>query len=145
MPRRSRLSGEEGDVRHRDPALAAALLLLLGSNGYGQIRPAEDTPSEAVSIGAAGSVGPIGNIGAFRFSAPLAPKWALDLTVGHVAGYGNDTRSGLDGGSFAATARYLWHGRKQSGATGYWLFGPMLQDMTDRTLVIVPGRSQIGR
>ena len=98
-----------------------------------------DRIAAPVSIGAAGAVGLMGNIGALRLSAPLAPKWGLDFTAGHVDGHGSPTTSGLEGLSVAAQARYHWHGRKPGGASGYWLFGPMVQGLTDRTLIIFPG------
>jgi hypothetical protein len=119
--------------------LAATLLLFFDSNGYGQPAHGPEASAEPVSIGAVGAFGPMGNVGAIRLSAPLAEKWSIDLTAGRVDGYGSATRSGLEGGNFAATVRYLWHGRKIGAATGYWLFGPMMQGLTHRTLIISPG------
>ena len=120
-------------------ALAFAAVLLCSSIVSAQPAAEADRASPPVSVGAEAAIGPMGNIGAVRLSAPLAPKWGLDFTLGMIDGHGTPTRSGLEGASVAAQARYHWHGRRPGGSSGYWLFGPMVQGMTDRTLIIYPG------
>jgi hypothetical protein len=73
-----------------------------------------------------------------RISAPASPRVGLDIAVGHVNGQG-DTRSGADGLVFGAQLRWHWHGRRTDGHSGYWLGGPLLMQMTDRTEIRWPG------
>jgi hypothetical protein len=103
---------------------------------------AKSPPREGPGIGAMGAIGLFGNIGAVRVSAPLHEKWGLDVTAGHVAGHGSPTSSGLEGYNFGAQLRWHWHGRRAGGASGYWLAGPLVQGMTDRTVIVFPGNNR---
>lgn len=106
--------------------------------------PALAQPRESISVGAAGALGVLGNVGAVRISGPAAERWGLDLTVGRVAGHGSPETSALGGASFAAQVRWLWHGRRQSGVSTYWIAGPMIQMGTERTEIRWPdGRRDV--
>lgn len=121
-------------MRGRILVLTTAAVLCAGT-GFAQ-------PRESIAIGGAGSVGVLGNVSAIRVSGAAAERWAIDLTVGRVDGHGSPTSSGLGGPSFAAQVRWLWRGRGTSGASGYWIGGPMVQMGTDRTEIRWPDGSR---
>lgn len=121
--------------------LAAALVT--GSSAAAQPRDAGER-RESISVGAAGALGVLGNVAAVRLSEPLNDRWRIDYTVGRVTGHGAVTSSRLGGASVAAHARWLWHGRRLSGLSTYWIAGPMIQTGTERSEIRWPdGRRDI--
>ena len=128
-------------MRHTVLAVVT-LALVCGAATGARAQEAGTPPLEGPSVGAMAAVGVFGNIGAVRVSAPLHAKWGLDLTAGRVGGHGSATSSGLEGYNFGAQVRWHWHGRGASGASGYWLTGPLVQGMTERTVIIFPGNNR---
>ena len=126
-------------------AIVIWVLVTLLNASLALAQPRESTPPrESISVGAAAALGVLGNVAALRVSGPAHERWGVDLTVGHVSGHGSQSSSGLGGGSVAAQARWLWHGRRGSGLSTYWIAGPMLQMGTERTEIRWPdGRRDV--
>jgi hypothetical protein len=133
---------QEVRVRQMLLALVTTAVVCMPAAEVAAAQQPDGPPLEGPSVGAMGAVGLFGNIGAVRVSAPLHEKWGLDVTAGHVDGYASPTSSGLEGYNFGAQVRWHWHGRRQGGSSGYWLAGPLVQGMTQRTLVIFPGNDR---
>ena len=121
------------------PLTLVTLVLVCGA-GAARAQESDSRPLEGTSIGAMGAAGLFGNIGAVRLSTPLDRKWGLDITAGQVGGRASPTNSGLEGYNFGAQVRWHWHGRRATGASGYWLAGPLVQGMTERTVIVWPDR-----
>ena len=121
--------------------VTCAAVLLLGSlaNAQDQPAPAGSTAPERFGIGAVGAIGIVGNVAALRVGGPLGQKLAVDVTVGRIDG-GDPSRSRAHGASVGAQVRWLWHGRNAHGRSGYWLFGPLIFQYTDRTEIRYPNK-----
>jgi hypothetical protein len=113
-------------------AVATALLQCSTALAQGPPLPADAPPSARVEVGAVGAVGALGRLGALRLGSQVHEKFAVDFTAGRVEGRGRDG-DGLHGFAFAAQVRWLWHGRRPNGRSGYWLAGPQVLQSTNRT------------
>jgi hypothetical protein len=125
-------------MRHR--IAAGVTFILLSAGGVASAQTTPEPPRDSLAIGATGSIGWFGRVGAIRASVPLDESWGFDLTVGHIRGRGHDaTASGASGASVAAQFRWMRHGRTASGRSGHWLFGAMRQQGIERTEIRFPG------
>jgi hypothetical protein len=123
-------------VRHRIRAAVAAALLH-SSVSYAQA-PAPPAPAlrESFAVGAAGATGWVGRVAALRLSGPINDRFGVDVNIGRLHGRGRS--DGPDGLSVGAHVRWLWHGRRANGSSGYWLFGPLFMRATQRTEIRWP-------
>jgi hypothetical protein len=113
-------------------AVATALLQCSTALAQGPPLPADAPPPARVEVGAVGAVGALGRLAAFRLGSQAHEKFAVDFTAGRVEGRGRDG-DGVHGFAFGAQVRWLWHGRRSNGHSGYWLAGPQVLQSINRT------------
>ncbi len=99
--------------------------------------PTTQVRAERVGIGVDGMLGLPGRSGSVRVSVPVTDRIGADFALGKIHGYG-DQGQVAGGTSLMAQARWLWHGRHPDGHAGYWFYGAMFMDATNRTLIKWP-------
>jgi hypothetical protein len=123
-------------VRHKIPAALTAALLC-SSVSYAQAPDPTTVPlRESFAVGAVGATGVFGRVASVRLSGPISDRFGVDVTIGRI--HSRSRTDGPDGLSFGTQVRWLWHGRRPSGSSGYWLFGPLFLQATQRTEIRWP-------
>jgi hypothetical protein len=119
-------------MRHTILAVVATALLQCSTALAQDPHVTAERPSSArPEVGAVAAIGVPGRVAGLRLGNQVNEKFAVDFTAGRAEGRGRD-RDGVHGFAFGAQVRWLWHGRRPNGRSGYWLAGPQILQSINR-------------
>lgn len=118
--------------------IVSVVVLAHASTTCAQDEPSPTPPRvERFGVGIEGMLGLPGRSGSVRASLPVSDRIAADFALGKIHGYGEQGQV-VGGTSVMAQARWLWHGRHPDGHAGYWFYGAMFMEATNRTRIKWP-------